>query len=83
MRIDKPQPESFVYVRASLNANMMDLRAGHRGLKFGLLGDVARQYGIRYRQLPTCLEFFGPKPRMRVFIEKLHFSRTLYSYSPF
>ena len=79
--MNKP-PETSVYVRAPLNKPMMDLRPGHRGLKFGALGDVARQYGIRCRPLANCLEFTGPKPRIRVFVEKLHFSRTLYGYKP-
>lgn len=81
MRTDRP-PETSVYVRAPLNKVMWDLRQGHRGLKFGLLGDVARQYGIRYRPLQNCMEFRGPKPRIRVFVEKLHFSKTPYAYGP-
>lgn len=82
MRTDIQEPEVSVFVKASLNKTMMDLRLGMRGIKFGVLGDVARQYGIHYRQLPTCIEFRAPKPRIRIFVEKLHFSRTPYGYKP-
>ena len=79
--MNKP-PEISIYVRSSLSRTLMDLRIGHRDLKFGKLGDVARQYGIKCTLLPNCFVFTGPKPRIRIFVEKLHFSRTPYSYKP-
>lgn len=80
MKTDINPPKLTIYVFASPNKPLMDLRYGHKGLTFGNLVDVARHYGIQAKQLPTCIEFNGPKPRIRMFVEKLHFSRTMYRY---
>ena len=78
MKEAKPE-QSSVFSQVSLDAKLMDTRWGRYGLKFGKVKDVCRQYGIKYKVHKNCIEYYGPKTRMRFFIEKLHFSRKSYS----
>ena len=74
------EPINAVSVKLNLNDMLYDKRLGMSGLKFGKLKDVANQYGIKHAKNNDFLIFFGPKPRMRIFVEKLHFSRTNYKH---
>jgi hypothetical protein len=83
-RIIKPIPENIsIYARIELDSLLNDRRAGRNGLVFGQVKTICNQYGIQYKQLDNCVEFFAPKDRLQIFVEKLHFSLTRYSESPF
>ena len=75
----KPQDIS-VYAKIPLGKRLNDLRAEGYGDAFGRVEDVCRQYGIKYKQLDTCVEFYAPKTRLQYFVEKLHFARVQYSF---
>jgi len=72
-----------IYARISLYSEILDLRRGNAGLKFGIIIDICRQYGIKYEILENCIKYSAPKSRLQMFIEKLHFSLTPYSERPF
>jgi hypothetical protein len=77
------QPDRLLYADVDLNKNISDIRSNTYGQSFGTVGGICKQYGIKYRNVGNCIEFSAPKLRMQLFIEKLHFSRTKYSYKPF
>jgi len=77
------QSNLSVYSNIGLNFGLKDTRGDRPPLKFGTVEQVCRQYGIKYKQLDNCIEFYAPKLRMQCFIEKLHFARMPYSYSPY
>jgi hypothetical protein len=77
------QPNLSVFSQIGLHFGLKDRRGDHPPLKFGTVEQVCRQYGIKYRQLSNCIEFYAPKLRMQCFIEKLHFARMPYSYSAY
>jgi len=72
-----------IYAKVSLNKELIDARPISEGIVFGRVKDVCRQYGIKYKQLDGCMEFSAPQSRLQHFIEKLHFSRSLYSKKKF
>ena len=79
----RPSPNNvFVYCRVNPNKLLVDHRPRKYGLVFGRIVDVARQYGVKMEELPTCLRFYAPKSRMQMFVEKLHFSLVPYSQRP-
>ena len=67
---------------AALNQPLYDVRPGKRGLIFGTIESVCKQYGIECELIDDGKQkyhkFSAPKVRLQVFIEKLHFSRTPY-----
>jgi len=73
----------YIYAEVSLNQRLIDTRPISEGIVFGIVKDICRQYGIKYKQLDRYIEFFAPQSRMQHFIEKLHFSRAPYSNKPF
>jgi len=75
--------EISIYSKIPLNKELMDRRIGFNGLRFGLLKDVCRQYGIKYEILNNCIKYTAPKSRLQMFVEKLHFSLTPYSESQY
>ena len=74
-------PEITIYAQVSLKHELFDNRPRTFGLKFGTIEDVCKQFGVKYVQLPTCIAFSAPKTRLQLFVEKLHFSRIIYSSS--
>ena len=76
------QPDRLLYTNIDLNKKITDIRDQTYGQSFGTIGSICKQYGIKYRNVGSCLEFSAPKLRMQLFIEKLHFSGTRYSYKP-
>lgn len=73
------QPELSIYSSVPLTKNLMDVRVGRYGIKFGTVENICRQYGIKIIKHPDFTEFAAPKLRMQLFMEKLHFSKTKYS----
>ena len=71
--INKPE-EISVEVFATPDQMLYDRRNGNYGLVFGLVKDVANQYGIRYTYKDKRLICAAPKSRLQKFIEKLHFA---------
>lgn len=67
----------FVYF-CSFDDVLEDQRIGKEGLVFGKLKDVARHYGMSSFFIDGGICFVGDKSKTRMFIEKLHFSRTPY-----
>ena len=74
--------DKLLYARLDVDKNIVDIRDSTYGQSFGTVASICKQYGIKYRNLGNCIEFSAPKLRMQLFIEKLHFSRTRYSYKP-
>jgi len=75
-------PEMSIYAKVSVNKMLSDFRPYTFGCTFGLVKDVCKQYGVKYRELENCVEFTAPKSRLQFFVEKLHFSRISYSTKP-
>ena len=71
--------EISIYSRVNIDTILMDARLGNWGMKFGTVGDICRQYGIKCVSHGSYNEFIAPKSRIQLFMEKLHFSRTSYS----
>ena len=79
--MEAPKPEEMsIFASLSPEASLMDVRAGKYGIEFGKLKDICRQYGLKYKIHPTCVEYYGPKNRMTHLREKIHFSRNAYSH---
>lgn len=76
------QPEKSIYSKVSLTKELMDIRVGKYGLKFGTVEKLCQQYGIKCVKHENHNEFKAPKLRLQLFIEKLHFSKTPYSKKP-
>ncbi len=68
-----------VEISTHLDTLIKDRRSKNFGLVFGTIRDVANQYGIKIVKTGDNTVFEAPKPRMQVFVEKLHFSGTPYS----
>lgn len=77
----KPE-DKFLYAKVDINKKLSDVRNYTYGQKFGTIGSICKQYGIKCRVLDNCVEFSAPKLRMQLFIEKLHFSGTKYFHKP-
>ena len=67
-----------IEVLANPEQVLFDKRLGNHGLIFGILGDVANQYGIKYTYKDGKMICAAPKLRLQKFIEKLHFSSVQY-----
>ena len=77
MRVRNQKAEDdFIKSSESLSKVLTDKRLGRRGLVFGTLENVAKQYGVKIIDLGTYRVFSAPKNRLQVFAEKLHFSCT-------
>ena len=72
-----------IYAQVSPNTILTDFRPRKSGLIFGTAEAVAKQYGIEIKEQLFCCQFTGPKSRLQMFAEKLHFSMINYSYQPF
>lgn len=67
-----------IFSQVSSDKRLMDLRLHRNFPLFGNILDVARQYGIKHREVSGGIEFTAPKSRMQMFAEKLHFSQVSY-----
>lgn len=67
-----------ILVNATPKKRLVDQRIGRHFSRFGNIMDVARQYGIKARPVEGGIECEGPKVRLQIFVEKLHFSRVPY-----
>ena len=80
MKINKElkPSELKLFAKVSLTKQLYDVRPGRRGMSFGTVENVCRQYGISYKKTPSGFEFSAPKLRLQMLMEKLHFSRINY-----
>ena len=53
---------------------LIDKRIRTRGMVFGTISAVAKQYGIKTEVMNGYLKCSAPKSRLQMFVEKLHFS---------
>ena len=57
---------------------LTDKRVMSRGIVFGTIGNVAKQYGIKMRMNGPIYIYTAPKSRLQLFVEKLHFAKVPY-----
>ena len=70
-----------VFASVSPGKTLIDRRKESRGVKFGQVSDVARQFGViieESEEIPNLLAFSAPKSRLQMFVEKLHFAGVRY-----
>lgn len=67
-----------IFSQVSSDKRLVDLRLHRNFPLFGNILSVAKQYGIKYREVSGGIEFTAPKSRMQMFAEKLHFSQISY-----
>ena len=72
------QPKLSIGCRVNRETKLTDLRFGRYGDFFGNIEQVARQYGISIEDGNGFLIFSGPRLRLQMFAEKLHFSGRKY-----
>lgn len=79
MNAEKVKPQELsVIVRANPQTVLIDRRVSTKGIVFGTVEGVAKQYGIKMQQIEGGLKLTGPKSRLQIFVEKLHFSTVPY-----
>ena len=71
-----------IYAQVSPNTKLTDFRPRKTGLVFGTVESVAKQYGINMQDHVLFCSFTGPKTRLQMFAERLHFSLIQYGYTP-
>lgn len=73
---NKPEDISIFVPRVNLTTVMKDHRIVQKygELKFGTIGQVAKNLGISVKNANGGLIFTAPKGRIQMFAEKLHFS---------
>jgi len=74
----KTRPKISIGVAASIHQVLKDLRPRSAGIIFGSIEDVARQYGIKHKEMDGYVIFSAPAQRLQMFAEKLHFSNIPY-----
>ena len=80
MNTSMPKPEELsVLVGLSPQTVLIDRRISTRGIVFGTIENVAKQYGIKMTMTDQGLKLTGPKSRLQMFVEKLHFARAPYT----
>lgn len=57
---------------------LKDRRLGRRGIVFGTLEGVAKQYGVAIREENGWLILSAPQKRMQMLVERLHFAGVPY-----
>lgn len=68
-------PENItIFAEISLSYMLEDKRPSKKGLVFGKVSNVAKQYGIEFKTHMNGVLFAAPKSRLQIFVEKLHFS---------
>lgn len=76
----KPQP-NILKIKSNVSPFrlLIDKRRETYGIEFGTVTQVARQYGVTCDVKDGYVEFSGPKTRLQMFVEKLHFSEVPFS----
>ncbi len=77
---------NIITIRAKTKPHKVlnDLRIGRRGLTFGTVENIAKQYGVKFtidENDPRVMLFTAPVKQMQAFVEKLHFSGIEYRSS--
>jgi hypothetical protein len=73
------QPKLSIYTCVSKKHVLIDHRWKTRGLLFGSIQQVAKQYGVSMEDCGRYLKFTAPQLRLQMFVEKLHFSGVQYT----
>lgn len=63
-----------VFVKAKPETILMDRRVGRRGLTFGTVEAVAKQYGVNLKVDGNGCLITGTKNSIQKVVEKLHFA---------
>ncbi len=71
--------EETITIRAKTKPHKVlnDLRVGRRGLSFGTVENIAKQYGVKFKideNDNRVMLFTAPVKQMQSFVDKLHFS---------
>lgn len=78
MQINNKPENITIEVLANPDQTLYDKRVGNHGLIFGVLKDVADQYGVKFSFNNGIMTCSAPKSRMQKFVEKLHFCTIKY-----
>tara|TARA_R110000824_G_scaffold12226_7_gene53568 strand:- start:5877 stop:6131 length:255 start_codon:yes stop_codon:yes gene_type:complete len=80
MKVSRNQKPEIIKIAAKVRPfdRLSDMRTRTQGQNFGVASQVAKQYGIKSFEREGYMEFVAPKPRMQMFVEKLHFSGVFY-----
>jgi hypothetical protein len=54
---------------------LSDQRVMTRGIVFGTIENIAKQYGVKMKKVDNMYVYTAPKNRLQLFVEKLHFSK--------
>lgn len=77
--INKPKPpEISVLVKARPETVLMDRRLGMRGITFGTVESVSKQYGVHFSVTPNGCLIRGTKNLIQKVVEKFHFATVPY-----
>ena len=77
--IKNPEPEILkIGTFFPPNHNLIDKRAARKMITFGTIESAAKQYGVKMTVKDKVYIFSGPKNRLQLFVEKLHFARVPY-----
>jgi hypothetical protein len=57
---------------------LFDKRIYTRGMMFGTIESIAKQYGIKLQECQGYIELSAPKSRLQMMVEKLHFASIRY-----
>jgi len=77
--IKPPMPEELsVGTMFGPEFTLIDKRVNSRGILFGTIGAVAKQYGIKMKINGPIYVYTAPKSRLQLFVEKLHFAKVTY-----
>ena len=75
--MNNKKPEDIrIITQVPDTTELIDKRLYNNFARFGNIMDVARQYGIKSKKVNNGMEFYAPKSRLQMFVEKLHFSQT-------
>ncbi len=74
--MNNKKPEDIrIITQVPDTTELIDKRLYNNFARFGNIMDVARQYGIKSKKVSNGIEFYAPKSRLQMFVEKLHFSQ--------
>jgi len=75
-----PKPQILRLIApVTLKTKLIDVRLRTAGIVFGNIKQICNQYGIKYVERKGFMEFYAPKSRLQMLLEKLHFSGIPYS----
>ena len=79
MKTIRPKPEKIsIFAQVSKQQDLVDLRRRTKGIKFGKIEDIARQYNIVMAEDAYGIKFTATKNKLQIFAEKLHFAGVQY-----